>query len=171
MAASAPNCGVCKECLDMPAFGGPGLRRQRCVHRGKSACRQRVSSGTVSGSCSPCLPCLQVPIVSGLWFGPTGSCLLFPVCPVSKFLSSLVSGLVRPVPVSCSLSALSPSSYRHWSLAWGSCLLFPVCPVLRLIDIYPVWRTFEATAEARCASGKGGQRHGPWLDQDRNCGD
>ena len=27
------NCGVCKFCLDMPVFGGPGRRKQRCIKR------------------------------------------------------------------------------------------------------------------------------------------
>ena len=27
------NCGVCKFCLDIPVFGGPGRRKQRCIKR------------------------------------------------------------------------------------------------------------------------------------------
>lgn len=27
------DCGKCKCCLDMPKFGGPGKRKERCIHR------------------------------------------------------------------------------------------------------------------------------------------
>ena len=28
-----PECGACKNCVDMPRFGGPGARKQGCVHK------------------------------------------------------------------------------------------------------------------------------------------
>ena len=28
-----PDCGVCKYCVDMKRFGGPGKKRQRCLRR------------------------------------------------------------------------------------------------------------------------------------------
>ena len=28
-----PNCGICPNCSDMPAFGGPGTSKQKCMKR------------------------------------------------------------------------------------------------------------------------------------------
>ena len=39
----AVDCGHCKHCLDMPKFGGPGTKKQRCINRtceGSSASQQ-----------------------------------------------------------------------------------------------------------------------------------
>ena len=29
----APDCGVCKNCLDKPSFGGLGIKKRKCVRR------------------------------------------------------------------------------------------------------------------------------------------
>ena len=29
----AENCGLCEHCKDMPKFGGPGIKKQRCIRR------------------------------------------------------------------------------------------------------------------------------------------
>ena len=34
-----PNCGKCANCKDKRKFGGPGVKKQRCIHR---VCRQMV---------------------------------------------------------------------------------------------------------------------------------
>ena len=35
------NCGQCTFCIDMPRFGGPGLKKKACIHR---KCRHKVSA-------------------------------------------------------------------------------------------------------------------------------
>ena len=36
----AQNCGQCTFCIDMPRFGGPGLKKKACIHR---KCQHKVS--------------------------------------------------------------------------------------------------------------------------------
>lgn len=41
-----PNCSVCRFCLDMPCYGGPGINKQKCM--------RRVCSNPVMQSCDSC---------------------------------------------------------------------------------------------------------------------
>ena len=40
------NCGKCNPCLDNPAFGGPGKKKQACLHRN---CRSKIKPSVIIG--------------------------------------------------------------------------------------------------------------------------
>ena len=57
-ACAAPNCGVCRFCLDMPKFGGVGTLRQPCLQR---RCSNKTFDAPPSAAPRPNTPAAPPP--------------------------------------------------------------------------------------------------------------
>lgn len=44
---TTPDCGVCRNCVDNPKFGGPGAKKKACIHR---PCRSPIHPSTDAAS-------------------------------------------------------------------------------------------------------------------------
>ena len=47
------DCGVCYNCADRKIYGGPGIRKQACVRRGRCAAEAEVHKGRKRGRAPP----------------------------------------------------------------------------------------------------------------------